>query len=196
MWSDDATRVSEMRAAVAEFISARGWGRYHNPVNLASALSVEAGELLELFQWRRPDDEVPEEIVRAAGSEMADVLHFTLCLANALDAELGCDTLTMDELLEGSPPSIGGAKAAAEEVLANAALTLMAARADYGPGGVGEPAEDGSGASTIGVAIELTISSLGRCGRALGLDLAKELELKNGINEERYPVGSRPDVGY
>jgi NTP pyrophosphatase (non-canonical NTP hydrolase) len=196
MWSDDTTRVSEMRSAVAGFIHARDWGRYHNPVNVASALSVEAGELLELFQWRRPGDDLPEEVARAAGSEMADVLHFTLCLANALDADLGCDALTVDELMEGSTMSPGGAKAASEEVLADAALALLAARADYGPGGVGGPAPDGSGAVPIEVAIELTISALGRCARALGLDLARELEIKNASNEERYPVGSRPDVGY
>jgi NTP pyrophosphatase (non-canonical NTP hydrolase) len=196
MWSDDSTKISIMREDVGRFIADREWGRYHAPVNVASALAVEAGELLELFQWRRPGDPAPADVVEAAGSELADVLHFTFCLANTLGASLECDELTVSELIEGSPSTIGGPKAAAEEVLADAALALMAARADHGPGGVGAPADDGSGTVPIVVAIELLVSASGRCARSLGLDLSRELELKNRLNEERYPVGSMPDVGY
>jgi NTP pyrophosphatase (non-canonical NTP hydrolase) len=112
MWSDDSTKISIMREDVGRFIADREWGRYHAPVNVASALAVEAGELLELFQWRRPGDPAPADVVEAAGSELADVLHFTFCLANTLGASLECDELTVSELIEGSPSTIGGPKAA------------------------------------------------------------------------------------
>ena len=52
------------------------------------------------------------------------------------------------------------------------------------------------GIETILIAVELVIAALGRCARALELDLSRELEMKNKLNEERFPVGSRPDVGY
>lgn len=196
MFSDDRTTFREMRTDVASFIEARDWARYHHPVNVASAAAVEAGELVELFQWRRPGDPVPSEVKAAAGGELADTLHFTLCLANALDARLDCDGLTVLELLEGTPDPEGGAKATAEEVLSDAALTLMATRAVYGPGGSGPTTADESSQATIATAIELTLSAVARCARELGLDLSAELWRKDRLNEERYPVGSRPDVGY
>ena len=52
------------------------------------------------------------------------------------------------------------------------------------------------GQDTVMVAVEMTVSSLAICATALGLDLARELELKNRLNEDRFPVGTRPDVGY
>ena len=195
-WSDATTPFSTMRGDVARFIEARDWGRYHHPVNVASAMVVEAGELLELFQWRRPGDDVPTEVATAAGSELADVLHFALCLANALETPLDWDTFTVKDLLEGEEGPTGGAKGAAEEVLTNASLALMAARARYGPGGSGEDGGADTGLDALMVAVEMTMVSLNKCARALGLDLARELELKNRLNEDRFPVGTRPDVGY
>jgi NTP pyrophosphatase (non-canonical NTP hydrolase) len=196
MWSDANTTIDEMRADVGRFIEEREWNRYHHPVNVASAMAVEAGELLELFQWRRPGDPVPEDIVRAAGSEMADTLHFALCLANAIDTEVDIGPLTVGDLVEGQADAVGGAKGAAEEALSNAALALIAARSRYGPGGSG-PEPEGDGAlDAVLVAVEMTITSLARCAKEMGLDLSRELELKNELNEERFPIGSRPDVGY
>lgn len=89
--SDDRTTVAELRALVAEFVSERAWGVFHTPKNLAMSLAIEAAELMEHFQWLTPEQsralaDDPESR-RAAGEELADVLAYSLALAN----ELGLD---------------------------------------------------------------------------------------------------------
>ncbi len=196
MWSDSETTISEMRQDVARFIDERDWGRYHQPVNVASAAAVEAGELLELFQWRRPEDVVPVEVMREAGAELADVLHFTLCLCNAVRAELDSDHRTVADILEEGKSPPDSPKDAAEEVLIGATFILMAARASQVTREAADAIEEGGPENAMVVALEFQLSSLAKCARSLGLDLSQELESKNRLNEERYPVGSRPDVGY
>lgn len=71
---------------LAEFARERDWQQFHSPKNLASALVVEAGELLEHFQW------MPEAQSRslssdkrdAVGAEVADVLLYLIQLSSAL----------------------------------------------------------------------------------------------------------------
>ena len=45
------TELESLREQLRDFAAARDWGQFHSPKNLAMALSVEAGELLETFQW-------------------------------------------------------------------------------------------------------------------------------------------------
>jgi dCTP diphosphatase len=76
--------LSDLTTRVRAFADARDWGRYHSPRNLAMALSVEAGELLELFLWSSDDGPqplVPERAPKVA-DEAADVL---ICLLNFCD---------------------------------------------------------------------------------------------------------------
>lgn len=83
---DDATTpLDELKGALARFNAERGWGRFHTPLHLAMALSAEAGELLELFLWKR-EDEVPDRT--RLGEEMADVLICLSNLARRLDLDL------------------------------------------------------------------------------------------------------------
>jgi NTP pyrophosphatase (non-canonical NTP hydrolase) len=197
MWSEGTTKVIEMREAVAAFITERNWARYHRPVNIASAAAVEAAELVELFQWRRPMDEVPEPLVREAGGELADVLHFALSLANAAGGSLDYDSKTLADVLEGESFSGLSPKAAAEEVMIDTSLALIAARSVHGPGGAGasDGTEDGD-MTPILVAVELLLAALVRCASLLDLDLALELQEKLEKNRKRFPVGTGPDVGY
>jgi dCTP diphosphatase len=44
--------IEVLQKKVIEFRDARDWGQYHNPKDLAISLSLEAGELLEIFQWK------------------------------------------------------------------------------------------------------------------------------------------------
>ena len=84
-WTDATTPVSEIRTALRAFNAARDWGRYHNPRNLAMALSVEAGELLELYLWSAdagPQPALPSRVPKVA-DEAADVL---ICLLNLCEA--------------------------------------------------------------------------------------------------------------
>lgn len=73
--------IAELQAQVVAFAEERDWARYHNPRNLAMALTVEAGELLELFLWSADDGPQPPVEARqpAVAAEAADVL---MCLLN------------------------------------------------------------------------------------------------------------------
>ncbi|MFO0748765.1 MAG: nucleotide pyrophosphohydrolase [Myxococcota bacterium] len=86
--NDADTPLAALKERLAEFNAAREWQRFHNPKDVATALAVEAGELLELFLWRRPDgDDLPER--QRLEDEAADVL---ICLANLANA-LGLDLM-------------------------------------------------------------------------------------------------------
>lgn len=82
---DTSTPLCELKDVLARFNAERGWGRFHTPMHLAMALSVEAGELLELFLWKR-EDEVPDR--ERLAEEMADVLICLTNLSNRLDLDL------------------------------------------------------------------------------------------------------------
>lgn len=73
--------LKELQAKVVAFAEARAWARFHNPRNLAMALSVEAAELLELYLWSADDGPQPLHPGRApqVADEAADVL---ICLLN------------------------------------------------------------------------------------------------------------------
>jgi NTP pyrophosphatase (non-canonical NTP hydrolase) len=60
----------EIMVALREFVREREWGQFHTPVNLAKSISIEAAELLEIFQWGDPQtqDELRDEL--------ADVLTY------------------------------------------------------------------------------------------------------------------------
>ena|ERR1700733_12268098 len=67
-----------------QFRDARDWEQFHNPKDLALALNVEAGELLELFLWKKPEDADKEKVKE----ELADVLSFALLLAHKYDLDI------------------------------------------------------------------------------------------------------------
>lgn len=67
---------------IKKFNKDRDWDQFHSPSNLAKSVSIEAGELLECFQW---NDEYNLENVT---DEMADVFVYLLDLANKLDVDL------------------------------------------------------------------------------------------------------------
>jgi len=70
--------VNELR----EFNEERDWDQFHSPENLAKSISIEAGELLECFQWdsKYEKDHVCEEL--------ADVFTYCLMLADKLDVDV------------------------------------------------------------------------------------------------------------
>ncbi len=76
---------------LADFAAARRWERFHTPKNLAAALSVEASELLEIFQWLTPEQSahVMEDpgTAHRVRDEVADVLAYLLQFCDALDIE-------------------------------------------------------------------------------------------------------------
>lgn len=82
--------LAQLRAIVRAFVDERDWDQFHAPKNLAAALTVEAAELLEHFQWLRDGsrDELGEDKLREVRHEMADVLVYLVRLADKLDVDL------------------------------------------------------------------------------------------------------------
>lgn len=78
--------LRELARELDRFARERDWQQFHAPKNLASALVVEAGELLEHFQWltEAQSAELPAERREAVGAEIADVLLYLVQLASAL----------------------------------------------------------------------------------------------------------------
>jgi len=78
--------LEELARQLDRFASEREWQRFHSPKNLASALIVEAGELLEHFQWltEQQSRELAPEKLEAVRSEVADVLLYLVQLCNVL----------------------------------------------------------------------------------------------------------------
>ncbi|MEU1228414.1 nucleotide pyrophosphohydrolase [Streptomyces sp. NPDC005828] len=87
----DDNDVAGLQRRLAEFAAARDWQPYHTPKNLAAALSVEAAELLEIFQWLTPEQaervmDDPESAHRVA-DEVADVLAYLLQFCQVLGVD-------------------------------------------------------------------------------------------------------------
>jgi len=80
------TEMEKLRDQMREFARLRDWDQFHSPKNLAMALSAEAGELLEVFQWLTESQsrELPPEARAAASEEIADVLLYLVRLADGL----------------------------------------------------------------------------------------------------------------
>jgi len=80
----------ELRDALRRFAAERDWDQFHSPRNLAAALSVEAAELLEPFQWLTDEQsrDLPPDTRAAVEQELADVLLYLVRLADKLDVDL------------------------------------------------------------------------------------------------------------
>jgi len=87
--SQTKASLAELRDALRRFADARDWQQFHTPKNLAMALSVEAAELLEHFQWLTPQqcERLNRMTKRAIGEEIADVLLYLTRLADVLDID-------------------------------------------------------------------------------------------------------------
>jgi dCTP diphosphatase len=82
--------LRDLRNELRAFAAERDWDQFHSPRNLATALAVEAAELLEPFQWLSEEQgrSLPPETLAAVEEEMADVLLYLVRLADRLDVDL------------------------------------------------------------------------------------------------------------
>jgi len=82
--------MRELREALRAFAAERDWDQFHSPRNLATALAVEAAELLEPFQWLTEEQSrsLPPATRAAVEEELADVLLYLVRLADKLDVDL------------------------------------------------------------------------------------------------------------
>lgn len=78
--------LNDLANQLKQFASEREWQQFHSPKNLSAALSVEAAELLEHFQWLTEEQsrQLSPEQLEAVGAEVADVLLYLIQLASAL----------------------------------------------------------------------------------------------------------------
>ena len=70
--------MEELIKRIIKFNEERDWDQFHSPENLAKSISIEAGELLECFQWNNEFD------IDEVKEELADVINYCLLLANKL----------------------------------------------------------------------------------------------------------------
>ena len=80
------TDLEDLREQLRRFAAERDWDQFHSPKNLAMALSAEAGELLEAFQWLSEEQSrrLSPEALEAASEEIADVLLYLVRLSDKL----------------------------------------------------------------------------------------------------------------
>ncbi len=82
--------LGELSEVIQNFSDERDWGQFHSKENLAKSIAIEAGELLECFQWGDPKE------VLSVSQELADVLIYALLLARKLDVKV--DSIILEKL--------------------------------------------------------------------------------------------------
>ncbi len=85
----DLSAITEFQRT---FAKDRDWEQFHTPKNLSTALSVEAAELMEIFQWLTPEqsEQVKNDPAKKTGAaaELADILYYTIRIADLMDVQL------------------------------------------------------------------------------------------------------------
>ncbi|WP_229828383.1 nucleotide pyrophosphohydrolase [Pigmentiphaga litoralis] len=83
--------ADELERRLAAFAAARDWERFHSPKNLAMALSVEAAELVEIFQWSTEAESraiMQTGHAEHVGQELADIAMYLVRIASVLGVDL------------------------------------------------------------------------------------------------------------
>ena len=82
--------LEELRVLISNFAKERDWDQFHSPKNLSMALIVEAGELVEHFQWLKQSESrnLPKDKLEAVEEELADILVYLIRIADQLDVDL------------------------------------------------------------------------------------------------------------
>ena len=97
-------RLQELQAKVIKFRDKRDWAQYHNPKDLAISLSLEAAELLEIFQWKNADQievlKSDSDVHMRVKEELGDIFIYALTLAHEFEldpAEVVLDKISINE---------------------------------------------------------------------------------------------------
>jgi NTP pyrophosphatase (non-canonical NTP hydrolase) len=89
--TDQPLDLAALQRRLAEFAAARQWQPYHTPKNLVAALSVEASELVEIFQWLTPEQSArvmtDPDTAHRVRDEVADVLAYLLQFCEVLGVD-------------------------------------------------------------------------------------------------------------
>lgn len=74
--------MKEVLARVRKFSEDRDWGQFHTPENIAKSICIEAGELLEHFQWDSNYDK------QEVSEELADVMVYCIHMADSMGVDI------------------------------------------------------------------------------------------------------------
>ena len=83
----DDKSLNSVRKKLLEFRNSRDWEQFHDGKNLALSLSLEASEVLELFQWTK-DNDIQEGKLDELQDELSDVFLYTILIAEKYDIDL------------------------------------------------------------------------------------------------------------
>jgi dCTP diphosphatase len=87
-----------------KFAEDRDWDQYHSPKNLAISLAVEAGELLEIFQWLPENHPFDETVHKKASEEIADILIYAIMFSRKMGINIEKAVLEKIEVNEKKYP--------------------------------------------------------------------------------------------
>ena len=79
--------IQELQQSIRKFRDDRNWKQFHNPKDLAISVSLEAAELLEIFQWSGADLQALDKRDQLM-EELADVMIYCFLLADSVDADV------------------------------------------------------------------------------------------------------------
>jgi len=90
--------IELIQKQLSEFAQDRDWEQFHTPKNLTMALSVEASELVEVFQWLTPEqsNNLTDKQMTSVEEEVADVAIYLLRLCDVLDIDI--ESSVMDKI--------------------------------------------------------------------------------------------------
>jgi NTP pyrophosphatase (non-canonical NTP hydrolase) len=90
--------IELIQKQLSEFAQDRDWEQFHTPKNLTMALSVEASELVEVFQWLTPEqsNNLTDKQMTSVEEEVADVAIYLLRLCDILDIDV--ESSIMDKI--------------------------------------------------------------------------------------------------
>ena len=80
--------LDALSTKLKKFTQDRDWDQYHSPKNLAISLAVEAGELLEIFQWLPENSPFDKTVHKKASEEIADILIYAIMFSRKMGIDI------------------------------------------------------------------------------------------------------------
>lgn len=97
--ADSEMTLLQLREKMAEFVRERDWDQFHTPKNLSMSIAIEAAELMEHFQWLTVEQSksLADDALADIGEELADIVIYSLSMANFLNLDLSQTVLAKME---------------------------------------------------------------------------------------------------
>ena len=87
---DSSTTIQQLKDEITKFADERDWEQFHTPKNLCMSIAIEAAELMEHFQWARPEEVAGFDDAKKleVQEELADVVAYCIAFANTMDIDI------------------------------------------------------------------------------------------------------------